>query len=73
MDIGASAQRKRSTSKIKKTYVRGHGPKTIKSQIKQLVEEDMTMDPPDTTNNCTEKEVGQDYYIDVYMFIPFIL
>jgi len=23
------------------------------------VEEDMTMDPPDTTNNCTEEEVGE--------------
>jgi hypothetical protein len=73
MDIGASAQPKRSTSKRKKTYVRGCGPKTIKSQRTQWVEEDMTMDPPDTTNNYTEKEVGQDYYIDVYMFIPFIL
>ena len=25
------------------------------------VEEDMAMDPTDTTNECTEKEVGQDY------------
>ena len=55
-----------------KTYVSGRGPKTIKSQRTQWVEEDMTMDPPNTTNNYTEKEVGQDYYIDVYMFIPFI-
>jgi len=25
------------------------------------VEEDMTMDPIDTTNECIEQEVGQDY------------
>ena len=25
------------------------------------MEEDMTMDPLDTTNDCTEEEVGQDY------------
>jgi hypothetical protein len=25
------------------------------------VEEDMTIDPPNTINNCTEEEVGQNY------------
>jgi hypothetical protein len=25
------------------------------------VEEDMTMDPPNTTNDCTEEEVSQEY------------
>ena len=73
MNIGESAQPKHSTSEIRKTYVHGRGPKTVKLQRTKWVEEDMTMDPPDTTNNCTENEVGQDYYIDVYMFIHFIL
>ena len=73
MDIGASEQPKHSTSKIKNTYVYWRGPKTIKSKRTQWVEEDMTMNPPDTKNSFTEKEVCQDYYIDVYIFIPFIL
>ena len=25
------------------------------------MEEDMTMDPPDTTNDCTKEEVSQEY------------
>ena len=44
-----------------KTYVSGRGPKTIKSQRTQWVKEDMTMDPAQTTNDCTEKEVGLEY------------
>ena len=51
MDIAASAQPEHSTRKRKKTYVRGPGPKTVKSQRTQWVEEYMTMDPPETTNN----------------------
>ena len=54
MQIGASEQPKHSTSKRKKTYVHGRGPKTVKSWRTQCVEEDMTMDPPNTTNNCME-------------------
>ena len=61
MEIGSNPRLERSTRKRRKTYVHGHGPKTIKSRRAQWVEEDMTMDPPNTTNNCTEEEVGQDY------------
>ena len=46
--------------KKKKTYVREHGPKTDRSRREEWVEEDMTMDPPDTINDCTKEEVGQD-------------
>jgi len=59
MEIGTSAQPRCSTSKRKKTYVCGSGPKTVKSRRIQWVEEDMTMDPPYTTNNCTEEEIGK--------------
>ena len=51
----------RSTRKRIKTYVHGRGPKTIKSRRGQWVEEDMTMDPPDTTNDYNEEEVSQEY------------
>jgi len=61
MGIGTSAQPKHSTSKRKKKYARGHGPKIVKSRRTQWVEEDMTMDPPNTTNNFIEEEVGQYY------------
>ena len=60
MEIGANAEPKRSTSK-RRRYVRGCGPKTVKSRRGQWVEEDMTMDPVDTTNDCIEQEVVQDY------------
>lgn len=49
-----------STRKIKR-YVHGCGPKNVKSLRGQWLEEDMTMDPIDTTNYCTEQEVGEDY------------
>ena len=45
----------------KKRYVHGHGPKTIKSHRQQWVEEDMRMDPLDTTNDYTKEEVSQEY------------
>ena len=61
MEIGANSQLESSTRKRIKAYVRGRGPKTIKSCREQWVEEDMTMDPPDTTNGCTEEEVSQEY------------
>ena len=61
MEIGSNPRLERSTRKRRKTYVRGRGPKTIKSRRGQWVEEDMTMDPPDTTNDCTEEEVSQEY------------
>ena len=54
MEIGANAEPKRSTRKIK-IYVYGRGPKTIKSRRGKWVEEDMTIHPQDTTNDCTEK------------------
>lgn len=60
MEIGANVDPKPSTGKIKR-YVHGSGPKTVKSHSRQWVEEDMTMDIEDTTNDCTEQEVGQDY------------
>ena len=50
-----------STRKRIKTYVRGCKPKTIKSHRRHWVEEDITMDPPNTTNDCTEEEVSQEY------------
>ena len=53
MDIGENVELEHSTSKIK-IYVCGCGPKTIKSNRGQWVEEDMTMDPVDTKNDCTE-------------------
>ena len=58
MEIGANSRLERSIRKRIKTYVYGHGPKTIKSRRGQWVEEDMTMDPPDTINDCTEEEVS---------------
>lgn len=61
MEIGANSQLERSTRKRTKTYVQGRGPKTIKSRRGQWVEEDMTMDPRDTTNDCAEEEVNQEY------------
>ena len=61
MEIGANSRLERSTRKRIKTDVHGHGPKTIKSHRGQWVEEDMTMDPPDTTNDYTEEEVNQEY------------
>jgi hypothetical protein len=60
MDIGANVEHEHSTSN-RKRYVRGCGPKTVKSRRGKWVEEDMTMDPADTTNDCIEQEVGQDY------------
>jgi hypothetical protein len=38
------------------------------------VEEDMTMDPPDTTNDCTKQEVGLEYstwdeYFEKLLFV----
>jgi hypothetical protein len=60
MEIGPDSRLERSTRKIIKTYVCGRGPKTIKSRRGQWVEEDMTMDPPDTTNGCTEEEDSQE-------------
>ena len=72
MEVGENVEIEHSTRK-RKRYVRGHGTKTIKSHRGQWVEEDMTMDPPDTKNNFTKKEVVKDYYIDVYVFIHFIL
>jgi hypothetical protein len=60
MEIGENVELEHSTSK-RKRYVRGRGPKTIKSRRGQWVEEDMTMDPADTTNDCTEQEVGLEY------------
>ena len=73
MDIGENVELEHSTSKIKR-YVRGRGPKTIKSHIGQWVEEDMTMDPIDTTNDCTEQEVGLEYstwdeYFEKLLFV----
>ena len=61
MEIGANSQLEHSTRKRTKTYVRGRGAKTIKSRRWQRVEEDMTMDPPDTINDCTEEEVSKKY------------
>jgi len=55
MDIGANVEHEHSTSN-RKRYVRGCGPKTIKSRRGKWVEEDMTMDPADTTNDCIEQE-----------------
>jgi hypothetical protein len=60
MEIGSNVELEHSTRKIKR-YVRGHGSKTIKSHRGQWVEEDMTMDHVDTTNDCIEQEVGIDY------------
>ena len=60
MEIGENAELEHSTRKIKR-HVRGRGPKTIKSHRGQWVEEDMTMDLADTTNDCTEQEVGLEY------------
>lgn len=60
MEIGANVEPESLTSK-RTRYVRGRGPETVKSHRGQWVEEDMTMDPADTTNDCTEQEVGQDY------------
>jgi len=57
MEIGENVELENSTRK-RKRYVRGRGPKTIKSRRGQWVEEDMTMDPTHTTNDCTEQEVG---------------
>jgi hypothetical protein len=57
MEIGENVEIEHSTRK-RKRYVCGRGPKTIKSHRGQRVEEDMTMDPADTTNDCTEQEVG---------------
>jgi hypothetical protein len=54
MEIGANVELEHSTSKSR-------GPKTIKSRRGQWVEEDMTMDPANTTNDCTKQEVGLDY------------
>ena len=61
MEIGENAYPESSTRKRIKTYVRGSGPKIAKSCRQQWVEEDMTMDPLDTTNDCTKEEVSQDY------------
>ena len=61
MEIGENSRLECSTRKRIKTYVRGHGPKTIKSRRGQWVEEDMTMDPIETTNDCIKEEVSQDY------------
>ena len=61
MEIGSNPRLELSTRKRRKTYVRGRGPKTIKSHRGQWVEEDMPMDPPDTTNDCIEEEVSQEY------------
>jgi hypothetical protein len=60
MDIGENVEPGHSTSK-RKRYVHGRGPKTVKSCRGQWVEEDMTMDLTDTTNDCIEQEVGWDY------------
>lgn len=73
MEIGENAGSKPSTSKRKK-YVCGCGPKTVKSQRGQWMEEDMRMDPPDTTNDCIEQEVSQDYstwdeYFEKLLFV----
>lgn len=57
MEIGENVELEHSTRK-RKRYVRGRGPKTIKLCRGQWVEEDMTMDLADTTNDCTEQEVG---------------
>ena len=40
-----------------KIYECEHWPKTIKLHRGQWVEEDMTIYPTKTKNNCTEKEV----------------
>jgi len=53
MEIGANVDLEHSNRKIR-IYVHGHGPKTIKSCRGQWVEEDVTMDSIDTTNDCTE-------------------
>lgn len=57
MEIGANVEPKCSTSK-RKRYAHGRGPKIVKSRRGKWVEEDMTMDPADTTNDCTKQEVG---------------
>ena len=44
-----------------KKYVCGREPKTVKSRRVQWVEEDMTMDTSDITNDCTEEDIRQDY------------
>ena len=53
MDIGANAEHVHST-RTRKRYVCELGPKTIKSRRGQWVEEDMTIFPADTTNDCIE-------------------
>jgi uncharacterized protein with LGFP repeats len=60
MDIGANVELEYSTRK-RKIYVRGRGTKTVKSRRGQWVEEDMTMDHADTTNDFTKKKVDLDY------------
>jgi hypothetical protein len=60
MEIGANVELEHSTSK-RKIYVRGRGTKNVKSRRRLWTEEDMTMDPVDTKNDCIEKEVGLDY------------
>jgi hypothetical protein len=60
MEVGENVELDHSTRK-RKRYVRGHGTKNIKPHRGQWVEEDMTMDPTDTTNDFTEKEVGLEY------------
>jgi hypothetical protein len=60
MKIVTNVEHEHSTSKRKK-YVRGRGPKTVKSRRGKWVEEDITMDPVDTTNDCIEQKIGQDY------------
>ena len=42
-------------------YIPRRGPKTVLSRRGKWVEEDMTMDTVDTTNECIEQEVGHDY------------
>ena len=60
MEIGANSRLEHSIRKRIKTYVHGCGPKTIKACRGQWVEEDMTMDPPNTTKDYTKEEVSQD-------------
>ena len=44
----------------KKKNVRGRGPKTMKSHRGQWLEDDMTIDPTNTTNDRTEQQIGQE-------------